>query len=172
MICQLCGQEEASLRMTRTVNGQKQTLALCPQCAAQSAWQTKQASSLWDSLFESFLPGSSLFAYPAPAKTPSAPLVCPGCGETESQLQETGLLGCAHCYETFAALLDPVFGRLHGHRTHPVRPGPQAAGKGRDKREDLRHKLAQAIECEAYEEAARLRDEIRDLDREGSVEEG
>ena len=76
--------------------------------------------------------------------------------------------------ETFAALLDPVFGRIHGHRVHPVRPGPQvaAAGKGRDKREDLRHKLAQAIESEAYEEAARLRDEIRDLDREGPVGEG
>ena len=164
MICQLCGQRQATLEMTGLVHGQKKELSLCRPCATRLGWKAGEAS-LWDSLFDSFLPGPSLFGYPTQAKKASpAPRVCPACGQTETQLQETGLLGCSQCYETFAQQLAPVFGRVHGHSRHLDRPLVSEKGKSQDQLTLLRQELASAVDKEAYEEAARIRDEIRLLE--------
>ena len=171
MICQLCGQKQATLEMTALVDGQKRELSLCRPCATRLGWKAGEAS-LWDSLFDSFLPGPSLFGYPSPVrKTSPDPKVCPACGQTETQLQETGLLGCSHCYETFAQRLAPVFGRVHGHSRHLDRPLVLEEGKAQDKLTLLRQELASAVDKEAYEDAARIRDEIRQLEADQVSEE-
>jgi protein arginine kinase activator len=73
-------------------------------------------------------------------------------------LRESGLLGCGQCYDTFAAVLEPVFRRVQGHTRHiePMEKEDLPAEVT-----DLRKKLARAIEDEAYEEAAKIRDRIR-----------
>ncbi|HZK42001.1 MAG TPA: UvrB/UvrC motif-containing protein, partial [Clostridia bacterium] len=165
------GQRQATLEMTGLVHGQKKELSLCRPCAARLGWKAGEGS-LWDSLFESFLPGPSLFDYPTQVRQRSpAPRVCPACGQTETQLQETGLLGCSQCYETFAQRLAPVFGRVHGHSRHLDRPLILEEGKTQDKLTRLRQALASAVDKEAYEEAARIRDEIRQLEADQVSEE-
>jgi len=42
--------------------------------------------------------------------------ICSGCGLTEGELNRTGLLGCARCYVTFAALIAAAVEELHGLR--------------------------------------------------------
>jgi len=42
--------------------------------------------------------------------------VCSGCGLTEEELNHTGILGCARCYVTFAALIAKAVEELHGLR--------------------------------------------------------
>ena len=62
----------------------------------------------WNSFIESFFAGPSLFGYdPDPLETRRevTELVCPSCGETESELRKTGLLDCGPCYDTFEDLL-------------------------------------------------------------------
>ncbi|MBC8141223.1 MAG: hypothetical protein H7Y38_07255 [Armatimonadetes bacterium] len=45
---------------------------------------------------------------------------CSGCFLTESELRETGLFGCARCYETFAASVALAAEKLHGVRVPNV----------------------------------------------------
>ena len=117
----------------------------------------------WNNLIESLFTGTSLFGYSqdegsyAQARVPR---VCPACGETESELKKTGLLGCAHCYDSFEDLLLPVFARAQGHTEHIKQPVERSMAS----LEQLKRDLKTAVEREAYEEAAKLRDDIRRLE--------
>ena len=76
--------------------------------------------------------------------------------------------GCSHCYEAFGEALVPLFRRLHGNQKHmgkiPARAGADV--KVRKEIERLRKELQKRIAEEAFEEAARIRDEIRRLESE------
>ncbi|MBL8861351.1 MAG: UvrB/UvrC motif-containing protein [Planctomycetes bacterium] len=100
---------------------------------------------------------------------------CAGCGLHLEEFRRKGRLGCPHCYEAFAAHLAEVFERVHGARQHVGRlPGSDAKAASPEVDEvelererrlvDLRQKLEIAIREEAYENAARLRDELRQLE--------
>lgn len=100
---------------------------------------------------------------------------CAGCGLQLEEFRRKGRLGCPQCYEAFAAHLGEVLERVHGARQHVGRlPGTDAANPAapedclaleREKRlVDLRQKLEIAIREEAYENAARLRDELKQLE--------
>lgn len=63
-----------------------------------------------------------------PFKASVAALTCSGCYLSEAELRRTGLLGCARCYETFAAVIAPAVSAIHGvrvpqewHRPKPAR---------------------------------------------------
>lgn len=109
---------------------------------------------------------------------------CAGCGLTVQQFKNTGRLGCPRCYETFRNDLVPLLQRVHESSQHkgrlpgamqqpaaeaaPSEPAPkpakaQAAQKksARDALVELRKRLEDAVRGERYEEAARLRDELR-----------
>lgn len=89
---------------------------------------------------------------------------CPACGLSIAEFKVRGRMGCSHCYEVFRNSLIPVLERVHDSTCHRGRhpgqgaspPPPASAVSG------LRQKLARAIEQENYEEAASLRDQIRD----------
>ncbi len=100
---------------------------------------------------------------------------CAGCGLQLEEFRRKGRLGCPQCYAAFAAHLGEVFERVHGARQHVGRlPGTDAAvpeapadsvALAREQRlVDLRRKLEIAIREEAYENAARLRDELKQLE--------
>lgn len=102
-------------------------------------------------------------------------LTCTGCGLQLEEFRRKGRLGCPQCYDAFAAHLGEVFERVHGARQHVGRlPGTDAAVPAAPvdalalQREqhlvDLRQKLEIAIREEAYENAARLRDELKQLE--------
>lgn len=55
-------------------------------------------------------PAASVSEPPAPVRT------CSGCFLTEARFRETGLLGCARCYETFAPEVALGAEKLHGVR--------------------------------------------------------
>ncbi len=178
MICQSCGQREATVKVRQTVKGKEESFNLCEQCAGVAGLMTKPGLNLWEDFFGTALPGPSLFGYPAPLRRERKPqLVCPSCGETEDELRETGLLGCPVCYDTFAPMLKPVFGRLHGHTGHIASLSRRLEGRELPDQQDseqerLRRELARAVEGEAYEEAARIRDRIRALETEEDREAG
>jgi protein arginine kinase activator len=47
---------------------------------------------------------------------------CSQCGLTATEFWETGRLGCAHCYETFAEVITQAVERLHGTTLAPKKP--------------------------------------------------
>ncbi|HEX8371362.1 MAG TPA: UvrB/UvrC motif-containing protein [Chthoniobacterales bacterium] len=90
---------------------------------------------------------------------------CPTCGFTQADFKKTGRLGCSDCYETFATQLQPLLAGMHKGTRHvgkiPSRQFREVEISNR--LTDLRNTLQKSVEEEDYELAAKLRDEIRQL---------
>lgn len=89
---------------------------------------------------------------------------CPECGMTLLEFRQRGRFGCPRDYEVFAPHLRDLLERIHGATRHAGRrPGhSNEATKQRQLRlQELQDQLRAAIRSEAYEDAARLRDEIK-----------
>ena len=78
-----------------------------------------------------------------------------------------GQLGCPHDYDVFRSLLTPLIERAHAGASHHVGKVPDTADATVRKQTGLlrlRRELEEAIEQENYEQAARLRDQLRSLE--------
>jgi protein arginine kinase activator len=93
--------------------------------------------------------------------------MCVVCGTTLSDVLETGLLGCAACYEVFAANLESGLGANQAGLDHLGKvPGRTMAGDpGQREVFRLRRMLKELIDSERYEEAASVRDRLAELAR-------
>ena len=91
---------------------------------------------------------------------------CSICGATFSDFAETGKAGCANCYKTFYDELLPYLKRVHGSTKH-TGSRPERAPlivRSENKIGQLRKELKELILTENFEEAARVRDEIKELE--------
>ena len=95
--------------------------------------------------------------------TPVPP--CPICGQTWGQFKQHALLGCPNDYTQFQPQLGDLITAMHErHSQHIGKIPPQSAAADtvvRAKRIQLELQLNAAIQGERYEEAARLRDQLR-----------
>lgn len=93
--------------------------------------------------------------------------VCPACGTTTADFKMRGRFGCARCYDTFRASLLPLLERVHDSKRHQGRfPARPSGDRPRpDMLADLRRRLEAAIQDENYEEAANLRDQLRNMEQ-------
>ncbi|HED66142.1 MAG TPA: hypothetical protein ENJ09_11375 [Planctomycetes bacterium] len=89
---------------------------------------------------------------------------CPECGMTLAEFRSKGRLGCPRDYEVFAEHLRPLLLRMHNatrHTTQVARENPTP----KDDLKSLRAQLEEAIRAEAYENAAKLRDQIEEIEK-------
>ena len=158
MVCDACKQQQATVHLTEIVNGQMTELHLCEACANQKGAQVESHFGLSDLL-------SGLSDY-GKAQEPEEVVskACPACGMTYDDFRKVGRLGCSECYVTFKRSLGALLKRIHGSPIHlgksPMRLIKSAKVAKTDLM-DLKRKLEQAIEKEEFEEAAKLRDQIR-----------
>ena len=162
--CQRCQRRPASVHFTRVVNGEKSDRYLCEECAREEG----AYHFMLDPQFTVHNVLGGLIGQ-VPESTHAGDqtnLACPHCGHTYQRFAETGRLGCDRCYEAFRPQLDPLFRRLQGAVSHhgkiPSRAGARL--KRQQQIDHLREELRQAISAEAFEDAAKLRDEIRRLE--------
>jgi len=90
-------------------------------------------------------------------------LRCAKCGFTQADFKKAGRLGCSECYTTFAEGLEGLLKTMHKGTRH-VGKMPQSMQQNREMNErmkGLQKRLAKAIEEEDFEQAAQLRDELR-----------
>ncbi|QVL29892.1 UvrB/UvrC motif-containing protein [Telmatocola sphagniphila] len=91
---------------------------------------------------------------------------CEVCGIKFVEFRNTGRLGCPHDYEAFRTELLPLLESIHGKNRHSGKT-PRRLPTLKDAQQELsklRKQLHRAIEEEAYEEAAGLRDRIKELE--------
>ena len=91
---------------------------------------------------------------------------CEACGVKFVEFRNSGRLGCPHDYDCFRDDLMPLLESIHGDAKHQgKRPRRRPAGAGNAlELAGLRKRLQQAVTDEAYEAAAKLRDQIKDLE--------
>ena len=159
MLCQNCKKNEVNFRYTQVINGEKREIALCDKCAKKLGLECLDFSREIEDLFnmsfeESFLPS---FA--------------------RTNMLESRNLGTIFNNNIFN---NPFFeqvsqepeqveiasGLSDEEKRNVLKDIENATKKNKqkNKKQELESKLEKAIKEERYEDAAKLRDEIRKLD--------
>jgi len=162
MLCDICGKNPATVHLTEIVNEEMTELHLCEACAQAKSQQMEQQFGLSD-----LLAGMADFDKPV-SKEEIVSSQCPNCKLAYTDFKKIGRLGCGECYTAFRKYLGPLLKRIHGSGQHvgkvPIKLAKTIARK-RTSIDELRLKLQKAIETEAFEEAARIRDQIKELEK-------
>ena len=187
MLCDMCHSKEAVICYTEIVNGVRKEQHLCQSCAAKytggSGYNIAGSAGFLAGLLASVL-GLQEDAL-SEEDMQKTNLVCPTCHMTYNEFLRDGKFGCKDCYRTFGLILDPYIKKIQGNVTHTGKcpkfqqvfaEVPEYTGghavlpkvKTQDKADlspadELRAQLKAAVEKEEFEEAARLRDEIKKL---------
>ena len=177
MLCEYCGENEANVKYTQIVNGVKKEMKLCSRCAKDLGIEKMDFSMPIN--LSSFL--GEFFDYTQdsflPEFTKVEQLYCKECGMTYDEFIHTGKFGCANCYETFSNKIDPILKNLQGSNRYIGRKGkvtkPALNKEDKEnfskeeisKMDDLKEKLKKAIQEERYEDAAKIRDKIKELEK-------
>lgn len=168
MFCQECQKRPATVHLTQIINNKKTELHLCSECARNH--QELAFSINFEPTFSIHKFFAGLLDSPHFQVEPVASPECPNCHLNLNSFAETGRFGCSRCYRTFGNGLTPLLRRVQGTTQHTGKVPKRAGGKLSVKREieKLKAELHQAVQEEAYEKAAELRDRIRAL--EGKLE--
>ena len=152
MLCEKCGKNNATVMYTQIINGQKSTLNICSSCASQ------------ESIFDNF---GSILSFGTRQSTQNT--MCPVCNMTLSEFSRKGRAGCGECYNTFRSHASAMLRKIHGtskHTADATLPKAEEPKKevAKSPLEKLKEELAKAIAEENFEQAAVLRDKIRETE--------
>ena len=160
MLCDVCKKQDATVYLTQIVEGKMQKVNLCETCAKEKGVSDPTGFAMADLLLG--LGATQQIERGQPSQR------CPVCGFTQADFKKTGRLGCSACYDTFADGLATLLRSMHKGVRHtgkmPARLSRRFAMADRVKA--LEAELKQAVKNEKYEDAARLRDEIRQIEHE------
>lgn len=159
MLCCICKEREATVHLTQIAGDKMQKVDLCEECAKTKGVNDPTGFSLADLLLGL---GAS---QEMEQSTGGVDLKCPRCGFTQADFKKAGRLGCADCYKTFADGLDGLLKSMHKGTRHAGKV-PESLRQTRDISDRLKHlqkKLTKAIQDENFEQAAQLRDEIKQM---------
>ena len=167
VMCKECGIRPSKIHYTEIVNNSMVTMDLCLDCAEAKGIDVEKAGSyglgdLVASLIDTTTDGEA---------EAIGKVRCPNCGFDYSEFREVGRFGCPECYTAFETQLVPLLRQLHGGTQHQGKSPKELGEKGIIRKElnELKEDLSRAVQKEDYEKAARIRDQIREL--ESKVEE-
>jgi len=170
MLCESCKKNRATFHYTHIINNEVSEIHLCSKCALEKGiggmfiFPHPPLTDLFAGLTQSLQKAREV-------NMPSGER-CPMCGFTYRDFRETGRLGCSKCYSTFRRHLQSMLKKIHGSNQHV---GKSVTKMIEDKKEekvdlhqellDLREKLHIAVSEEDYEQAAKIRDKIKKIER-------
>lgn len=194
MLCQNCGKNEANIRYTQIINGVKKELALCSNCAKELGMDRIEMpdfpisfNSFLGDFFNDYAENEFL------PSIQSTAIKCKTCGMTYNDFIKDGIFGCAECYNTFSSPISSLLKNLHGTAKHIGRSPKQMPqitlkenknvnkeihnettqkskennilNEKEDKIKKLQNELDIAIKEERYEDAAKIRDQIKEMNK-------
>lgn len=184
MLCQKCNKNEANVKYTEIINGEKKEMMLCEECSHKLGLDNVNFnlpidfSSFFGGLLEDDEYNSQEFM---PLFEQVKELKCDNCNMTYSDFINQGKFGCPECYNVFSSKIDAILKRLHGSNKYLGRKAlnniseqEKSTVKGdngkikqkasqNDKLEKLQKDLKKAIADERYEDAAKIRDQINSM---------
>ncbi len=162
MICDVCNKNNATVHLTEIINDKVVELHICQICAQAKADQLNKHLNI-----SGFLGSLSDMVGNLPVQHQLTK--CPSCGFKYEDFKKKGRLGCGKCYETFRELLLPLLKKIHSATTHvgkvPAGLDKKTFASSKLKIGELHQSLRRAIQLEEYEEAAKLRDQIKELEK-------
>ncbi len=168
MLCDECNQREALFSFTQIVGEKKNVKNLCFECAQKQGFENPlmDLSKVLGKLLVNMLDQHLHSKKASRSEKDSDVLCCDKCQLNWADFKENGLLGCPHCYESFKDKLKILLRRVHGNNQHVGQKLPSAS-KITESNDDilytLEKKLQNAVKLEKFEEAAKIRDQIREF---------
>lgn len=182
MLCQKCNKNDANVKYTEIINGQKQEMMLCEECSHELGLDSINFnipidfSSFFGGLLEDEEYNGEEFM---PLFKTVKELKCNNCNMTYDEFINQGKFGCPDCYNVFSSKIDSLLKRIHGSNEYIGRKEINSANNRKkqevkdntnksisnedSKLEKLQQDLKKAIADERYEDAAKIRDEIQKL---------
>ncbi len=160
MLCEKCGKNNATTHIRTVVNGVVREINLCGYCAAEEGYTSAGHNSLAGML-------ASMLGDTAGLGITAKAVKCPVCGAKFSDIAENGKVGCAECYKTFNKELLPYLKRVHGSTKHSGKiPNRESVTVKNtyETADSLKLELNRLVAEERYEEAAVIRDKIRNME--------
>ena len=148
MICDLCRSNVAKYKVTRYLGNKILSLALCEDCYRNL-----------DNVLEQMAANGDFVDTP-----------CPDCKTSFSTIRATGKFGCPTCYTHFKDKAASVISNIHGGAVHvgkrPAKPAKAEENPAVQQLDNLRTQLQRCIANQEFEQAALIRDKIRELEAE------
>lgn len=192
MLCQKCNKNEANVKYTEIINGEKKEMMLCEECSHELGLDSINLnmsidfSSFFGGLLEDEEYNGEEFM---PLFQTVKELKCNNCNMTYDEFINQGKFGCTNCYDVFSNKIDSLLKRIHGSNEYLGRKslknplGEQKTKEAKNvdvsangdlkneqtneyKLEKLQEDLKKAIADERYEDAARIRDTIKEYNKE------
>lgn len=173
MLCTECKQNPATLHFTQIINGNKTEVNVCEACAQKeghlsSSEETFSLHELLTGLFNATSQSNKVDLKNERIFERLTEVKCDSCQLSFSEFQRMGKFGCANCYEAFKLRLNSVIHRVHSGNTQHNGKIPRRKGSKLHIKKEItmyRDYLNQLIEEENFEEAAIIRDRIKELEK-------
>lgn len=170
MKCSHCNNNEANTHIKRVINGKSEEMYLCSECA-------KELGVMDEFSFEPFsldgFFGNLLGAGVSRLNSLVGMDRCSSCGSTMNDIVNTGHLGCPDCYTKFEDRLIPSIEKIHGKTKHIGKnvtyteaTNTSDSTQHTSTLESLKNDLKQAVKEQRFEDAAQIRDKIKELENE------
>jgi protein arginine kinase activator len=166
MKCQQC-EKPATFHITELTGGQPQELHLCETCAKTYLTHGDSGSAPVAPTLANVLAKQLQIGKAAEELAKLDQRSCPVCGISFYEFRNQGRLGCPHDYVYFERELTPLIANIHGETQH-IGKRPRGHEGGTDEQTELirlRREMDEAKQKEHYERAAKIRDQIRELER-------
>ncbi len=157
MFCEKCGKNHATTHIKSVVNGIVKEYNLCEQCAVTYGY-TNSLTGMLASMFGDITKNDSIMP-----KTK-----CSVCGADFRDIANSGKVGCSECYNIFYDQLLPYLKRVHGSTKHSGKvpnSAPLVVKPKTETVENLRNELSRLVAEENYEQAAVIRDKIKEMEK-------
>jgi protein arginine kinase activator len=161
MKCEICGLKDAVIHIRQIQKDLVHELHVCEECAQEKGLTREEDSELpIANLLSGLLEGKDI------SGGNEGKEVCPTCGMKASEFRKQGKLGCRDCVTAFERDVRAIVSQMAARprhtgklpRTLVVEHAAEVQG------EEIREELRQAVEREDYEQAARLRDRLREME--------
>jgi len=174
MICDFCKKNIATVHLIRVQNDNVEKVNICSECARDFSFFSeddfyKDLSNILSKIFQS--DQGSIYESKVHQSLESLDIkknrACPFCGTDLKSIKKLGKMGCPHCYNEFRSVLLPIIKAIHQdieYRGKMPETVPRQM-KLEKSISDLRNRLKREIFEENFEEAARIRDEIKQLEK-------
>lgn len=168
MFCERCKNNEATIHLSEVVKNMKSEVHLCEHCAREVGLNTKISN------FSLTLPEMLTFLNVDESPDFRNAGRCHSCGCSFTDYRKNGKLGCPDCYDYLSDELAPVMASFFAEKRHigksPARTDDRKINRPETPAEaplsgveELRAELDAAVRDERYEEAAVIRDRIREI---------
>ena len=174
MICDFCKKNKATIHLIRVQNDNVEKVNICAECAGDFSFFSEDDfyKDLTKILYKIFKADEGQPNGIRELKNLKNLEIrknrsCSFCGMDLKNIKKLGKMGCPNCYSEFKNILLPIIKAIHKNIEHKGKIPENTTGQIKLEKSirDLKNRLKREIFVENFEEAARIRDKIRQLEK-------